>query len=173
MQFCVKYGIIHVENAILGYLIDIVDLSHPCYVYPIPIFLAIKISSAKKVKPGISQVKERYLCDLKKTKVIHGISCIVRLGSFQLHSGSLGSSSLWGLVAPSHPGAMAATLSPVLHHSYSESSLLGLSHRQTPQTRLAPPKLPLPLVQLVDVATFLPDSLEASAQQCGNFLPFR
>ena len=57
----VKYGRGDVENAILGYLIDIFDLSHPCYVYPIPIFLAIKISSAKKVKPGISQDKERYL----------------------------------------------------------------------------------------------------------------
>ena len=43
-----------------------------------------------------------------------------------------------------------ATLSPVLHHS--DSTRLGLSHRQTSQTRLAPPK-PLPaLVQLVDVA---------------------
>ena len=146
MQFCVKYGIIHVENAILGYLIDIVDLSHPCYVYPIPIFSAIKISSAKKVKPGISQVKERYLCDLKKTKVIHGISCIVRLGSFQLHSGSLGS-SLRGLVAPSHPGAW-----PRLASYCITGSVGGLSHRQTPQTRLAPPKLPQPLVQLVDVA---------------------
>ena len=80
---------------------------------------------------------------------------------------------LRGLVAPSHPGGMAATLSPVLHHSYSESTHLGLSHRQTPQTRLAPPKLPQPLVQLVDIAPFLPDSLEASAQQCGSFLPFR
>ena len=75
---------------------DIFDLSHPCYDYPIPIFLAIKISSAKKVKPGISQDKERYLCNLKKTKVIHGISYILSLGSFQAHSGSLGSSSLRG-----------------------------------------------------------------------------
>ena len=56
-----KYGISHVENAILGYLIDIFDLSHPWYVYPMHIFLAIMISSAKKVKPGISQDKERYL----------------------------------------------------------------------------------------------------------------
>ena len=64
LQVC-EYGTVHVENAILGirlgYLIDIFDLFHPSYVYPIPIFLAIKISSAKKVKTGISQDKERFL----------------------------------------------------------------------------------------------------------------
>ena len=91
----------------------------------------------------------------------------MRYPIFQPHSGSLGSSSLRGLVAPWHPGGMAATLSPVLHHSYSKSTRLGLSHRQTPQTRLARPKLPQPLVQLVDGAPFLLDTvtLEASAQQ--------
>ena len=68
------------------------------------------------------------------------------LGSFHRHSGSLGSSRLWGLVAPSDPGVMAQ-LSAVLHHSYSTPARLGLSHRQTPQTRLGPPKLPQPLVQ--------------------------
>ena len=70
---------------------------------------------------------------------------------------SLGSRRLRGLVAPSssHPLGMA-TLSFVLH--YSNSTRLGLSHRQTPQTRLAPPKLPQPLVQLVDVP-FLPARL--------------
>ena len=47
-----------------------------------------------------------------------------------------------------------ATLSPVLHHS--DSTRLGLSHRQTPQTRLAPPKLPQPLVQLLDIAPLSP-----------------
>ena len=54
--------------------------------------------------------------------------------------------ALWLLLTR---GSMA-TLSPVLHHS--DSTCLGLSHRQTPQTRLAPPKPPQPLVQLIDVA---------------------
>ena len=92
-------------------------LSNTYYVYHISMFWAVKISSAKKIKPGISQAKERYL-------------------------------------------------------KLSMGYRLGLSHRQTPQTRLAPPKLPQQLVQLVDVAPFLPDSFE-SAQKCGNFLPFR
>ena len=87
-------------------------------------------------------------------------------GSFQPRSGSLGSSSLQGLVAPSHPGGMA-TLSPVLHHSYSKSTRLGLSHQQASQSKdpneACPAQLPQPLVQLVDVAPFLPDSLEVSA----------
>ena len=47
------------------------------------------------------------------------------VGSFQPHLGSLGSSSLRGLVAPSHLGGMA-TLSLVLHHS--DSTRLGFSH---------------------------------------------
>ena len=68
-----------------------------------------------------------------------------------------------------------ATLSPVLHRS--DSPLLGLLHRQTPQTRPAPPKLPRQSVHLEasdsdsDLKTLLPfrpDSLEASARQCGN-----
>ena len=100
MQFCDKYGISHVENAILGYLIDIFDLSHPCYVYFIPIFLAIKISSAKKVKPGISQDKEDIFCNLKKTKVFHGISYILSLGPIRacwaLAAGAFG--TLWLLL---------------------------------------------------------------------------
>ena len=97
--------------------------------------------------------------------ILRKLKLSMRYPISQPHSGSLGSSRLQGLVAPWHPGGMAATLSPVLHHSYYESTRLGLSHRQTPQTRLARPKLPQPLVQLVDVAPFLLDTLEASAQQ--------
>ena len=41
--------------------------------------------------------------------------------------------------------------SPFWHHSH--SPLLGLRHWQTPQTRLAPPKEPQPLVDLVGFAS--------------------
>ena len=84
----------------------------------------------------------------------------MRYPIFQPHSGSLGSSSLRG---PACGSLVTATLSPVLHHSYSESTRLGLSHRQTPQTRLARPKLPQPLVQLVDVAPFIYQLLLSSS----------
>ena len=96
----------------------------------------------KKLDLGYPRTSEDIFSNLKKTEVIHGLSYTLNLVSFQSHAGSLGSSSLGNLAAPSVPGCMATqpTLSPVLYHS--DLQLLGLSHQQTPQTRLAPPKLP-------------------------------
>ena len=54
------------------------------------------------------------------------------------------------LAAPSDPGFMA-TLCAILQ--LCNAALFSRRHRQPPQTRFAPPKLPQPLVQLVDVAS--------------------
>ena len=66
--------------------------------------------------------------------------------------------STWGpcrlesFAAPSGPGRHCPpSLCTILCHCY--APLLSLSHRQAPQTRFAPPKLPQPLVHLVDVAS--------------------
>ena len=57
---------------------------------------------------------------------------------------------LGSLAAPSDPGFMA-TLCAILQ--LCNAALFSRRHRQPPQTRFAPPKLPQPLVQLVDVAS--------------------
>ena len=57
---------------------------------------------------------------------------------------------LWSIAPPFGQGGMT-TPSPFLHHSH--SPYLSLRHWQTPQTRLAPPKAPQPLVYLVDDAS--------------------
>ena len=56
------------------------------------------------------------------------------------------------LAAPSGPGRHCPpSLRTILRHCY--APLFSLSHRQAPQTRFAPPKLPQPLVDLVHVAS--------------------
>ena len=74
---------------------------------------------------------------------------MLELSSF--HSAT-GSCRLGSLLAPSVPGCQGL-LCTTLRHCY--ALLLSRPHRQAPQTRFAPPKLPQPLVQLVDVASLL------------------
>ena len=59
---------------------------------------------------------------------------------------------LGSLAAPSDSGFMA-TLCAILH--LCNAALLSRRHRQPPQTRFAPPKLPQPLIHLGDVASLL------------------
>ena len=75
-----------------------------------------------------------------------------------LFQSARGPCSLESFAAPSGQGRRRhGPLRTILCHCY--APLLSLSHRQAPQTLFAPPKLPQPLVHLVDVAS-LPARLE-------------
>ena len=67
-----------------------------------------------------------------------------------LFQSARGHCSLESLAAPSGPGRHGP-LCTILCHCY--VPLLSLSHRQAPQTRFAPPKLPQPLLDLGHVGT--------------------
>ena len=67
-----------------------------------------------------------------------------------LFQSARGPCRLESFAAPSGPGRHGP-LRTILCHCY--APLLSLSHRQAPQTRFAPPKLPQPLVDLVHVAS--------------------
>ena len=69
-----------------------------------------------------------------------------------LFQSARGPCSLESFAAPSGPGRHGL-LRTILCHCY--APLLSLSHRQAPQTLFAPPKLPQPLVHLVDVASLI------------------
>ena len=69
-----------------------------------------------------------------------------------LFQSARGPCRLESFAAPSGPGLHRdGPLRTILCHCY--APLLSLSHRQAPQTRFAPPKLPQPLVDLVHVGT--------------------
>ena len=67
-----------------------------------------------------------------------------------LFQSARGPCSLESFAVPSGPGRHGP-LRTILCQCY--APLLSLSHRQAPQTRFAPPKLPQPLVDLVHVAS--------------------
>ena len=67
-----------------------------------------------------------------------------------LFQSARGPCRLGSLAAPSGPGSHCP-LRTILCHC--DAPLLSLSHRQAPQTRFAPPKLPQPLVDLISVAS--------------------
>ena len=67
-----------------------------------------------------------------------------------LFQSARGPCRLGSLAAPSGPGCHGP-LRTILCHC--DALLLSLSHRQAPQTRIAPPKLPQLLVNLIHVAS--------------------
>ena len=152
----------------LSWDISQISLTYPNLAVFIPClsFQLSRYLQPKKLNLGYPRTRYDIFCNLKKTKVIHEISHIP---------------APFGLTGQQQPSGPCGSLAPGWHGGHTQprpaSQLFRvdapLSHRQTPQTRLARPKLPQPLDQLVDVAPFLLDTLEASAQQQGNFLPFR
>jgi len=75
---------------------------------------------------------------------------------------------LGSLAAPSDPGFLAT---PCAILQLCNAALLSRRNRQPPQTRFAPPKLPQPLVDLVDVASPLAGRIGCICLPVWKFTP--